>query len=138
MARHREYYKGEGGVFPQSLDHGESCEFVFARDEYVHQKCSNYAITNLLFGLCRFVSVIDLLITLPNPYLITLARPSTPEMLRTMERTPTLHSFVVFTIDSHLSLLRSLGVHQLHCNATSGQLSYNGMYFETIKAEITN
>jgi hypothetical protein len=44
---------------------GESCEFVFARGSFVHQKCSNYALINLLFGLCRSVLVIDLLITLP-------------------------------------------------------------------------
>jgi hypothetical protein len=34
-------------------------------------------------------------------------------VLRAKERTPTLHSFIVFTLDSHLSLLRSLGVRQL-------------------------
>jgi hypothetical protein len=50
MARHIEYYKGEGGGFPPNLGHGES---MFARGESVHQKCSNYALTNLLFGLCR-------------------------------------------------------------------------------------
>jgi len=34
---------------------GESYEFVFARSSSVHQKCSNYALTNLLFGLCKSV-----------------------------------------------------------------------------------
>ncbi len=29
-------------------------------------KCSNYALINLLFGLCRFVRVIELLVNLPN------------------------------------------------------------------------
>jgi hypothetical protein len=33
----------------------ESCEFVFAHGSFVHQKCSNYALTNLLFGLCKYV-----------------------------------------------------------------------------------
>jgi hypothetical protein len=51
MARHKEYYKGEGGGFP-SPGHGEFCEIVFAHGSFVHQKCSNYALTNLLFGLC--------------------------------------------------------------------------------------
>jgi hypothetical protein len=30
-------------------------------------KCSNYALTNLLFGLCKFVWVIDVLVNLPSP-----------------------------------------------------------------------
>jgi len=32
-------------------------------------KCSNYVIINLLFGLCRFVWMIELLINLPSPIL---------------------------------------------------------------------
>ncbi len=30
-------------------------------------KCSNYALTNLLFGLCRFMWVSELLVNLPSP-----------------------------------------------------------------------
>ncbi len=30
-------------------------------------KCSNYALTNLLFSLCKFVWVIELLVNLPSP-----------------------------------------------------------------------
>jgi len=30
-------------------------------------KCSNYALTNLLFGLCKFMWVIQLLVNLPSP-----------------------------------------------------------------------
>jgi hypothetical protein len=50
MARHKTYYKGEGGGFPPSPGRGESCESresVFACDLFVHQKCSNYALINL-------------------------------------------------------------------------------------------
>jgi len=35
---------------------GESCEsyeFVFVHGSSVHQKYYNYALTNLLFGLCK-------------------------------------------------------------------------------------
>ncbi len=99
-------------AFPKFEGRGESCESVFARGESVHKKCFNYALTNLLFGLCRHVRIIDLLVTLPSPYPEALACPSTPEVLRVRERTPTLHSSVVFTLDSHLNLLKSLGVHQ--------------------------
>jgi hypothetical protein len=66
VARHREYYKGEGGGFPPSLGRGESCESMFAHGSFVHQKCSNYALTNL-FGLCRSMWIIDFLVTLPSP-----------------------------------------------------------------------
>jgi hypothetical protein len=42
-------------VASSSLSHGESYESMFARDLSVHQKYSNYALTNLLFGLCMSV-----------------------------------------------------------------------------------
>jgi hypothetical protein len=34
-----------------NLGHGESCESMYACGSFVHQKCSNYALTNLLFGV---------------------------------------------------------------------------------------
>jgi hypothetical protein len=40
---------------PPSPGRGKSCEYVFARGSFVHQKCYSYALTNLLFGLCRSV-----------------------------------------------------------------------------------
>jgi hypothetical protein len=55
VVNHREYYNGEGGGLPPSFGRGESCEFMYAHDSFIHQKCFNYAITNLLFGLCRFM-----------------------------------------------------------------------------------
>jgi hypothetical protein len=36
---------------PPSSGYGESCESMFACGSSMHQKCSNYAIINLLFGL---------------------------------------------------------------------------------------
>jgi hypothetical protein len=41
-------------VASPSPGHGESCEsckFMFARGSSMHKKCSNFALTNLLFGL---------------------------------------------------------------------------------------
>jgi hypothetical protein len=70
---------------------------VFARGSSVHQKCSNYALTNLLFSLCRSVRVIDLLVILRSPHPEAPTHPSTPKVLRTRERTPTFYPFVVFT-----------------------------------------
>jgi hypothetical protein len=66
VVSHRVYYEGEGGGFPRSSGRGESCEFVFARGSSMHKKCSNYALINLLFGLCRSMWIIDLLVIHPS------------------------------------------------------------------------
>jgi hypothetical protein len=68
------------------------------------------ALTNLLFSLCKSVWIIDLLVTFPRPYPEAPTRPFTLEVLGAKERAPTPRSFIVFTLDSHLSLLRSLPI----------------------------
>jgi len=55
MVNHKEYYKGEGGGFPPSAGHVESCESMYVCGSSMHLKCSNYALTNLLFGLCKLI-----------------------------------------------------------------------------------
>jgi len=70
---------------------------MVAHDSSVHQKCSNYALTNLLFGLCRFVWVINLFIVLPNPHPKAPACLATLKVLRAKERALTPYPFVVFT-----------------------------------------
>ncbi len=60
---------------------------MFTHGLSMHQKCSSYALTNLLFGLCRFMWVIELLIICPSPYLWALTRPSTLEVLGMKEQT---------------------------------------------------
>jgi hypothetical protein len=37
----------------------------------------------------------------------------TPEVLQAKESTPTPYPFVIFTLDSHLNLSKSLGVHHV-------------------------
>jgi len=54
---------------------------MFGHGSCVHQKCSNYALTNLLFGLCNSMWIIDLLVIFPNPYLRSPTHPFTLEML---------------------------------------------------------
>jgi hypothetical protein len=96
VAKHREYYKGEGGGFPQVrivVNLVSPC----LSDSSVHQKCSNYALTNLLFGLCRSMWVIELLVTFPSPHPRVPTRPSTPKVLRAREHTLIPYPFVVFT-----------------------------------------
>ncbi len=94
------------------LGRGESCGFVFVRDLSVHQKCSNYTLTNLLFNLCRYVWIIELLVTFLSFHLGTPTCHFTSKVLRDRKRAPTPYPFVLFTLYSHLSLLKSLGVCQ--------------------------
>jgi hypothetical protein len=75
---------------------------------YVHQRCSNYALTNLLFSLCMPAWIIDSLIICFSPHPETSTRPSTPELLQARECTPIFYPFNVFTLDLQLSLWRSL------------------------------
>jgi hypothetical protein len=60
----------------------------------MHQKCCNYALNNLLFGLCRSVWIIDWLVT---PHLRVPTRLLPPKVLRARERARTLYPSIVFT-----------------------------------------
>jgi len=63
--------------FRPSLSHGEFCEFVFAPNLSMHQKCSNCALIKLLFGLHRSVGIIESFYRSFWSHLGALARPST-------------------------------------------------------------
>jgi hypothetical protein len=66
VARHIVYYKGEGGGSPKFGPWWVL--WVCVCSWFVRApKCSNYALTNLLFGLCTFLWVIELFINLPSP-----------------------------------------------------------------------
>jgi hypothetical protein len=67
MERRIEYYKGEGGGFPQvqAVVSLVSSKLPVVRPST--KSASNYALTNLLFGLCRPMSLISLLVILPSP-----------------------------------------------------------------------
>jgi len=53
--------------------------------------------------------------TRTSPHPETPSRSSTPELLRTKERTQISYLSTIFTLDSQLSLSRNLGVCQLVC-----------------------
>jgi hypothetical protein len=75
----------------------------------MHKKCSNYALTNLLFGLCRSMRIIGPLVIRPSPHLEAPTHPSTPEVLQIKECTPFF--FPLFSLsDFHLNLSRNVGV----------------------------
>jgi hypothetical protein len=111
VAVHKIYYKGGRWCLPPSSGRGESCESVFARGSSMHLNRSNYALTNLLFGLCRSVWVIDVCHS-SQSYPGAPTCPSTPKVLRAKECAPIPYFSIVFTSNSHLNLLRSLGVHK--------------------------
>jgi hypothetical protein len=54
---------------PPSLSCGGSCESMFALGLSMHQRCSSYALTNLLVGLCKSVWIVDLHVNLLHPIL---------------------------------------------------------------------
>jgi hypothetical protein len=51
-------------------------------------------------------------VTFPSPHPGAPTHPSTPKVLQAKECALTPYSFVIFTLDSHLSLSRSLGTDQ--------------------------
>ncbi len=75
-------------------------------------KVPNYALTNLLFGFCRSMWVIDCL-----SFLLVSSRssntPSTPKVLQARERFPIPYFSDVLISNSHLNLSRNLGARQL-------------------------
>ncbi len=83
-------------VASPSLGHDEFCEFVFACGSSMHQKCSTYALTNFLVGLCRSMWIIDLLVTHPNPHLGAPTHPSTPWSVASQRTCPNSLSFRCF------------------------------------------
>ncbi len=97
-------------VASPSLGHGESCEFVFAHGLSVHQKCSSYALTNLLFNLCKSMLIIDSLVIRPRPHLRAPAHPFTLEVYEPGNVPQFLVLLLFSPWDSQLSLFWSLGV----------------------------
>jgi len=111
MAKNIEYYKEEGGGFPQvqsMVSFASPCMLVAS---FLHQNCSNHALTNLLFSLCRFMWIIYSLVMHFSPDPKTLARPLPPKCyeLRNVLQFFLLPLFPF--LDSHLSLWTSVGVH---------------------------
>jgi hypothetical protein len=110
QSRESPNFKNFGKVVASpSLGPSESCESVFAHGSSTHQKCYNYAQINLLFGLCRFVWIIDPFVIHPSSHLEAPTRLSTPKVMRTKERTPTPYPLVIFILNSQLSLSKNLG-----------------------------
>jgi hypothetical protein len=105
MVRHREYYKGEGGGFPQVrvlVSLVSSCLFVT-------RPSTKNALTNLLFNLCRSMWVIDSLVTLPSPYPEPPTRPFYPRSVASQGVCPTFYPYVIFTFKLAIVATLALG-----------------------------
>jgi hypothetical protein len=108
VARHRVYYKGEGGGFPQvwaMVSLVSLCLLV----AFSAPKCSNYALTNLLFGLCKTVWVIELLVNLPNPISKLQHAPLPPKCYKLGSTSQLLLLPLFSPLDSQLSPSRNWG-----------------------------
>jgi hypothetical protein len=112
---------------PPSPGHGESYESVFAYDSSVHQKCFDYALTNLLFGLCRFVRVIELLVIHSNPILELQHAPLPPKCCEPVSAPQLLLLPLSSHLDLQLSPSRSLGVRH-HPFASTKSSIYIGKF----------
>jgi hypothetical protein len=80
-----------------------------AHGSSMHQKCSNYALTNLLYNLCRFVRIINLLVICPNPHIGAPTCHSTPKVLWIRVHTPTIYPFAIFTFGLVIESIKEFG-----------------------------
>jgi hypothetical protein len=79
---------------------------------FVHQKCSNYALTNLVIGLCASMWIIELLVIFLSP-ILELQHTHLPLKCCKPGSAPQLFLFLLSSpLDSQLRSSRSLGVHQ--------------------------
>jgi hypothetical protein len=79
-------------------------------------KCFNHALTNLLFGLCKSMWIIELLVNLPNP-IPKLKQTPLPPKCYEPRSVPQLLFLALFSpLDSQLNPSRSLGVRHSQLN----------------------
>jgi hypothetical protein len=97
---------------------------MFARGSFVHQKCSNYTLTNLLFGLCKSMWIIDMFFTLPSPHPEAPTLPFTPKCCEARGVPQLLILPLCSTLDLELNLSRSLGVHQSWCSPMTSMVKF--------------
>jgi hypothetical protein len=100
--------KGKVGGFPQVQAMGSLVSLCLPM---VHS-CTKSALTNLLFGICRFVWIIDPFVIHLNPNFRALHGPL-PLKCCKPKSVPQLIILSLFShLDSKLNVLGSLGVHQ--------------------------
>ncbi len=97
---------------PPSPGHGESCESMYVYNSSIHQKCSNYTLTNLLFGLCKSVWIVDTFVihSSPHPEAPTCPSysPPPPKMLQ-VKKHPSILFSIVFIFELAFKSLKEFG-----------------------------
>jgi hypothetical protein len=77
---------------------------------FVHaQKMHQLRTNQLVVWFVHVCGIIDPLVIHPSPHLKTLARPSSPLVLRARECTPTFYPFVVFTFGLIVESIKGFG-----------------------------
>ncbi len=94
--------------FIPSLSHGESCESVYARGSFMHQKCSNYILTNLLFGLCISIWIINSLVIRLSLHYGTPRWPFYPQNAASKGTYPNSFSFWCFHFGTRISIFEGV------------------------------
>ncbi len=94
---------------PPSSSRAKSYESMYACVSFVHQKCSNHALTNLLFSFCRFMWIIDSLAVHSSSHPKTTSRPSTPKMLQVRECTIIPSSSINFIFEFAFEFFKECG-----------------------------
>jgi len=108
VVNHREYYEGERWWLPPMLGRVESCESVYVHGSSMHQKCSNYALTNLLFSLCRSKWIIDSFIIHPNPHPRGPTYPSYPKNIVSLRTYCNFFLFCYFHFRIHIWIFQGI------------------------------
>jgi len=115
VGNHNVYYKGGRWWLPSSLGRGESCESELHVVRFNTKSAPIMHSPTCCLVLCRSVWVNKRL----SIFLIPSRSFNTPlypfKVLRAKERAPTPDSSVVFSLDSHLNLPRSLGARHMGC-----------------------
>ncbi len=126
MVRHKVYCKGEVVASPKF----GSWWILWVRVSpwLVHApKCYNYALTNLLFDLCRSMWVSEVLVNLPSP-IPELQHAPLPLKCCELRSTPQLLLLPLSHLDSQLNPSKNLGVCHLE-SPTHMPLSMNFSFF---------
>jgi len=115
VGNHRVYYKGGRWWLPSSSGHGESCESELHVDRFNTKRGLIMHSPTCCLVLCRSVWMNKRL----SISLVPSRSFNTPlypfKVLWAKERAPTPDFSVVFSLDSHLNLPRSLGARHMGC-----------------------
>jgi hypothetical protein len=111
MARHKVYYKGKVVASPKSRPWWVLWICVYPWLIRA-PKSSNYALTNLLFGLCKSVWVSEVLVNLPNPIMEFQHAPLPPKCCKPRGAPQLLLLSIFSPLDLQLNPSKSLQVRQ--------------------------